>query len=278
MNSYIPTSLEEALKILFEHDCYILAGGTDLMVQNHRSSGLLPTFKKDVLFTSQIEGLDYIKVINNELHIGANTKYISMIESKFVPTMLKNVFVEIASPSIRNMATLTGNINNASPAADGTVPLILLDARLVLQSKDNKREISVDDYLIGFKKTDRKPNEMVTEIIVPLTDHKYLWRKVGSRKAESISKVTFLGAYKTSNNKISDFRIALGCVSIKPVRSKQVESKYIGLTIDELKNKKDEIVNDYNQLIEPVTDQRSNKEYKRKVAINLLKSFIDSIK
>lgn len=277
MSSFIPLTKVEALEVLSSRDCYILAGGTDLMVQNHRSSGILPTFRKDVLFVSQIKELNYIRLINNELHIGANTKYIDLIESNLVPNVLKDVFINIASPNIRNMATLTGNIENASPAADGVVPLIALDARLVLESKCHFREIKVDDYYIGFKKTDRHVDEMITEIIVPLTTNKYFWKKVGSRKAESISKVSFLGLYHIKDNKVDDIRIVLGCVHIKPVRNKEVENKYLGLSVDELKSRKAEIVNDYNQLIAPVTDQRSNKEYKRKVAINLLKSFIDSI-
>lgn len=278
MNSFIPKSKKEALEILAKHDCYILAGGTDLMVQNHRSSGLLPTFKKDVMFLSQLTELDYIKVEDNVIHIGAFTKYIEMLESPLLPQMLKDVISEIASPAIRNMATLVGNINNASPAADGTVPLVILDAKLVLESVDGRRVVDVNDFIVGFKKTARKENELVTEIIIPNINIKYMWRKVGSRRAESISKVTFLGGYELSQGKIKDLRISFGCVSIKAIRDRNIENKYLNLTVEELKIKKEEIVNDYNQLISPVTDQRSNKEYKRKVAINLLKSFIDSIK
>lgn len=277
INYYLPTSLHEALKLLNEHDCYIFAGGTDLMVQKHVSSGLLPNFDKDVLYVRELKELDYIKSDKDgNVHVGALTKYYQLEESPLISDIYKTVIREIASPNLRNMATIVGNVANASPAGDSIVPLVLNDAKVVLTSINGSREVKVQEFIFGVRKIDRKPNELITEIILPPQDLVYSYRKVGSRKAESITKISFLGAYKLENNILKDFRIAFGSVSTKVVRSQDVENKYIGKSIVSLDV--DEIVKDYSPLVTPIDDQRSNKEYRHKVAMNLLKKFVKEIK
>ena len=129
VNHYLPKNLAEALRILCEHDCYIMAGGTDLMMQKHVSTSLAPNFDKDILYVSNLKELDYIKNDNEgNIHIGAATKYHEIENSELVRPIYRNVVREIASPNIRNMATLAGNIANASPAGDSLVPLVIDDA------------------------------------------------------------------------------------------------------------------------------------------------------
>lgn len=275
---FVPKSLKEATEILSQNDCYILAGGTDLMVQKHRSASLLPTFEKDVLFTNEIKELDYIKVDKVGVHVGSVTKYEKMLKSTQIPDIFRKTIEQIASPGIRNMATMAGNIGNASPAGDTLVPLNVFDAYLVLSSIRGERKVLVSDYIIGVRKTIREKDEIIKEIVIPNLDLEFDYEKVGSRKAESISKVSFLGAYKLEGNIIKDFRVAFGSVSIKVVRDKEAEKKYIGLTKEEFINRKEEIVSDYSKLISPITDHRSTKEYRQKVACNLLSRFINNIK
>jgi len=154
---FVPTTLKEALKILDERDCYIFAGGTDLMVQKHRGSGLLPNFDKDILYVMNIKELDYIKIdAEGNLRIGAVNRYCELINSSLVPDIFKTVFKEIASPNIRNMATLVGNIGNASPAGDSLLPLNLFNARVVLSSVNGNREVLVEDFIQGVRKIDRQ--------------------------------------------------------------------------------------------------------------------------
>ena len=281
INHYIPSSLHEALEILSSRGCYILAGGTDLMVQKHRSSGLLPTFEKDILYISNLEELNYVKEDEKGVHIGASTKYRDLENNELVPQMLRDVIREIASPNIRNMATIVGNIANASPAGDSLVALYLLDTIIVLESKDGRREVPIEKFIKGVRKHDRKPHELITEIIIP-QDYKkftgYMWRKVGSRAAESITKVSFLGAYKIQDKKVADLRISFGSVGTTIIRSEKLEEKYIGLNIRELHAQIPSILQKYAGIINPITDQRSTKDYRKKVALNLLEAFLKSIK
>lgn len=279
INHYIPTTLKEALKILNEHDCYIMSGGTDLMVQKHRSSGLLPNFDKDILYVMNIKELDYIKVDSEgNLHIGAMNRYCELINSSLVPDIFKAVFNEIASPNIRNMATLVGNIANASPAGDSLVPLNLFNASIVLESVDGKREVLVEDFIQGVRKIDRKKNELITEVIIPKNDLTYYYRKVGARRAESITKVSIMGGYKVEGGKIKDFRVCFGSISIKVVRNHIIEQKYTGISANEFRARIDDIVNEYEIDIKPIDDQRSTAEYRRKVAKNLLRDFLKKVK
>lgn len=274
---YIPSNLNEALEILSKHNCFILAGGTDLMVQKHVSSGVLPHFEKDILYVMNLKELDYINLDSDKnIHIGASTRFIEIEESPLIPEIYKKVIREIASPNIRNMATMTGNIANASPAGDSIVPLVLNDADVVLVSVNGERTVSVNDFILGVRKIDRKPDEMIKEIVLKPQELNYFYKKVGSRKAESITKVSFLGAYRVEDGIIKDFRVAFGSVAIKVVRNTKVEKKYIGKSVKELKV--NQVVQDYAKLIAPITDQRSNKEYRHKVAMNLLKKFLVDLK
>ena len=278
INQFIPKTLKEALDILSKHNCYIMSGGTDLMVQKHKSSGLLPTFDKDILYVANLKELDYIKEDKEKIYIGAETIYSEMLDSPLIPDVFKLVIKEIASPAIRNMATMAGNIANASPAGDSLVPLNLFNASVVLQSKGQKREVLVKDFILGVRKIDRHQDEMITEIIIPKTDLKVSYTKVGSRKAESITKISFMGGYKVENNKVVDLRIAFGSVATKVVRSPEIEKKYSNISVNELRARIDDIVNEYDWLVVPITDQRSTKEYRKKVAFNLLREFLKNIK
>ena len=278
INHFVPKDLAEALDILSKHNCYIMSGGTDLMVQKHRSSGLLPVFDKDILYASNLSELDYIKEDRENIYIGAETKFSEMLVSPMIPDVFKDVIKEIASPAIRNMATMAGNIANASPAGDSLVPLNLFNASVVLQSKENKREVLVKDFVLGVRKIDRQPYEMITEIVIPKTDINISYTKVGSRKAESITKVSFMGGFKVEKGIVKDLRICFGSVAIKVVRSLEIEQKYTDISVNELRARIDYVINEYDWIVTPITDQRSTKEYRKKVAFNLLREFLKTIK
>ena len=275
---YIPRNLKEALKILEIHDCYIMAGGTDLMVAKHQRSGLLPNFDMDVCYIANLKELDYITEDENGVHVGAGTKFTDIEESELIPELLKQIIHELASPNVRNMATMAGNVANASPAGDSIVGLYLLDAELELVNVHGSRMVPIKDFILSVRKIARKSNELIKEIFIPHHDDlNTYWRKVGSRAAESISKVTFAGGYEVEDGRIKDLRFAFGSVYITCARDRKVEEKYIGMTVEELHNSVDNIIKDMSLYLTPITDQRSTKEYRYKVATNILKDFISII-
>ena len=275
---YIPQTLKEALEVLNAHDCYIMAGGTDLMVVKHQRSGLIPNFDKDVCYIANLEELQYIFENEKGVHIGAGTKFSDIEENELVPEIIKQIIHELASPNIRNMATMAGNIANASPAGDSIVGLYLLDAELELVNINGSRMMPIKDFIFGVRKIHREKNELIKEIFIPHHDDlNTYWRKVGSRAAESISKITFAGGYEVENGKVKDLRMAFGSVSITCVRDRKVEEKYIGMSVEELHNHVEDVLADMGKFVTPITDQRSTKEYRYKVAMNILKDFILTI-
>ena len=275
---YIPKTLKECLLILDKNDCYIMAGGTDLMVVKHQRSGMVPAFDRDVCYISNLKELQYIFEDENGVHIGAGTKYCDILRSEIVPELIKQIVEEIASPNIRNMATMAGNIANASPAGDSIVGLYLLDAKLELVSVKGSRLMPIQDFIFGVRKIHREKNEIIKEIFIPHHDDlNTYWRKVGSRAAESISKITFAGGYEIENNVVKDLRMAFGSVNTTVVRERKIEEKYIGMTVEELHDKIDNIVKDIEVYIKPISDQRSTKEYRLQVAKNILKDFLMNI-
>ena len=278
MVNYIPSSLDDALEFLASHDAYIVAGGTDLMVLKRNSAGLLPRFDKDVLYVANLKELQRIYRDGNEIHIGAGATLDEIYRDENTPKLLKEAIGEVASINIRHFATLVGNIANASPAGDTIVVDYVLDAKLKLVSKRGVRYVKAENFVLGVRKIDRQPDELITEIIFEKQHFTgKMWHKVGSRKADSISKVSVAGVYSLDEGKVTKFALAFGSVAATAVRSHDIEKEIEGLSVEELKNRKEEFVEKYMGIISPIDDQRSNKEYRLLIAKNITRKFIDQV-
>ena len=278
VNKFIPKTKAEALDILSKHDCYILAGGTDLMVVKKNVAGSLPSFDKDVLFISHLDEFKGIYEDEQGVHIKSVTTMDEVEHSPLCPSLLRQAISQVASTNIRHTASLVGNIANASPAGDTIVVDVVLDAVLKLESVEGVRFVKAEDFVQGVRRIDRKPNELITEIIFPKVNYdKEMWFKVGSRKADSISKVMVAGIYKISGKSLENFALVFGSVSIKPVRSHELEAELKGMSLDDIKKNKERIVEEYAKLIKPIDDQRSTAEYRLTVAKNIARKFLDQI-
>ena len=168
---------------------HILAGGTDLMV----ATNLRRLFPQNLIYIGKL-GIDQITLNASNLIIGAGTTITSIIEStvaqKNVP-LLVDACREIASPAIRNAATIGGNVCNASPAADGAIALLALGANVTIASTRGERSVALKDFFTGPGKTVLDTDELVKEFSIPAaaTNNKHGWAKIGQRKAEIIGIV-----------------------------------------------------------------------------------------
>jgi xanthine dehydrogenase FAD-binding subunit len=276
VNTFIPDSLQEALKIKDSYnDAVILAGGTDLMVKQRSGQGLLPGFTKPVLFIGQLESLQHIEKVKKTLYIGAACRLSDLLEHPDVPEIVKEAVCLMASPAVRNTGTLGGNICNASPAGDTLPPLYVLEASVLVKSLTHSREVSIRNFITGPGKVDLRANELLISIKIPLEEYNiFFYKKVGARKADAISKLSFAGLARTSGQIIEDVRIALGAVAPRVVRAKEIERLVIGKSITETRALFPQLSNYYSSLIQPIDDQRSNAKYRKTVALHLLEYFL----
>lgn len=275
----IPSSLKEALHYLKEGTFQIISGGTDVMVMKRNTPGLPPKEGKDLLYVANLKEIKFIREDKDGLHIGGETTLHEIEHNELVPEILRRTISQMASPNIRHSATLVGNIANASPAGDSIVTLNLLHAKLKIECEASLRYEMVENFVLGVRKITLQPNEMITEIIIPIDYFTFTeWYKVGSRKADSISKVSFAGAYALEKGIVADFRLAFGSVSSKVVCSHDLEKKVIGCKVKDIQNIVPLLLEEYAKIITPIDDQRSNKEYRHEVAMNILKDFLLRLK
>lgn len=276
VDTYFPTTWDEALEIRSRTNILVYAGGTDLMVKNKREAPLLPSFNQPVMFIGKLPELQHIQVKNNKIVIGAGCTYDIILRSKEIPEILKQAIKEIASPAIRNIGTLAGNICNASPAGDTLPVLYALDAVLQLVSKESSREVPIEEFILGPRKTVLQQHEILKGVhfSTPHFTGQY-YKKVGARKADAISKLSFVGLINLKENVIQDLRITFGAVAPTVVRSKEVEKKLIGMSVQDIKTNIDAVIEKYNYLITPIDDQRSTAFYRKTVSLRLLSNFLD---
>lgn len=278
VEGFRPETLREALELRKQSDCLPIAGGTDLMVQKARGFALKPDFNKPLLFIGHLSELQQITIENNQVHIGAGVLLSDLIKSDKIPAVFKEAISLMASPPSRNIATIGGNICNASPAGDTLPYLYAVDAILVLKSSQAERKIPVGAFITDPGKTYLASDEILTEIIVP--DKKFgvsYYRKVGTRKGMSLSKASFTGLADIENSNVTDIRIAFGSVAPTIVRSRKIEASIIGKPVSEIKTAIPEIVKKYTPLIRPIDDARSSAAYRKKVSLRLLEDFLKNI-
>ncbi|TDT63668.1 FAD binding domain-containing protein [Fonticella tunisiensis] len=275
---YRPSNLKEALEIISSEKCTLFAGGTDLMVKGKSWSGLEPSFDRPVVFISDLDELRKIKINEFFLTIGGACTFTRIIDNSQIPDFIKEAFIMIASPGIRNMATIGGNICNSSPAGDCLPLLYAMDASVVLESIYGRREVNIEDFILGPGKNVIGWNEILTEVRIPTKNFKIrAYRKVGTRKSTALSKVSFAGLAEIEGEELKDIRFAFGAVGPTVVRSRRIEKKIVEM-VSEKKLEVGEIKKMYGSIIKPIDDQRSTANYRREVCLRFVENFLMSCK
>ncbi|MEA2097002.1 MAG: xanthine dehydrogenase family protein subunit M [Candidatus Cloacimonadota bacterium] len=252
-----PKDINETLLLLSELEgkAKILAGGTDLIV--HLKEELAkPEFIIDI---KGIEELNKIDISNDRIFIGAGITFTDIIESKQLKEkipILWEASEKVASVGIRNRATLVGNICSAVPSLDSAPALLVYDAEVLVQSKTDKRTISIHDWFIGPKKTVLKSDELVIGINIPIEKHAGVYEKLGRYKGEDLAQAGIGILVDESKN----YRFAYCAVGPVPKRMKKLEDFLRGKEItDKLLDEASKIIEDE---ISPITDIRSSAEYR----------------
>lgn len=273
MMCYIPKTLQEALEIKSKHDVIILAGGSDLMVSNKRTLGLTPTFNKPVMIVRNLPELKKIYINEKgECCIGSGCTSAQIAENTMCPWHLRQAASRMGAVALRNSATIGGNIANASPKGDTPGPLYLLDARVKLSSISGEREVLVSDFIVKFRTIDLHPDEMITEVIVPYSEDDFdyiFWHKVGTRKANAISKITLSQAIKFNDDgTVKDYRVSATATGAKTNRSRDVEDILIGKELTP--SLIEDVINGFDNVISP----RAMPEFRREATRRMIRRFL----
>jgi len=271
-----PSSLKEALELLkkYKNKARLLSGGTDL----------IPKMKKRlvtaevVIDLNRIPRLTGIELRKDGLHIGGLTRLTEIKESRVVrekiPVLVQAIGV-MASPPIRNRGTMAGNLCTASPAADTAPPLLVLNASVKLQSAKGKRVVPVKEFFQGPQKTVRRPDEILTEVIIPIQKGSSAFMKLGRRKAFTLSVVSAAAFARVRGGKFEDVRVALGAVAPTPIRGWKVEEALEG------KEANEQNIAQAAELIKgevkPISDLRASEEYRREMSAVLTRRVLGQI-
>jgi CO/xanthine dehydrogenase FAD-binding subunit len=270
-----PQSLDEALNVLAREPgaWKPFAGGTDLMVL--LEAGKLP--HKNYLNIWNLKELRGIEVSAEQVTLGALTTYTEVQSNRILRDefpMLCQAARETGGLAIQNRGTLGGNIVNASPAADSPPALLAYDAELELVSADGSRWVPYSEFHTGYKQITIQPDELLARIRLRRgsKDLFHYYRKVGTRKAQAISKICLAAAARMEEGAVADVRIAFGSVAPVPLRCVKTENALRGARINSrsIEQAKAELAGE----IVPIDDIRSTKNYRLRVSLNLLEAFL----
>jgi CO/xanthine dehydrogenase FAD-binding subunit len=289
-----PRTLREACELLAERPHRLLAGGTDLLVQLTGEVGPVP---ERVLDLWQLQELRGIARRGAMLDLGALSTYTDIRRSALCrehASSLVEAAATIGAVQIQHRGTIGGNVMNASPAGDTLPVLLALDAVLVLVSVAGERAVAATDFWPAYRRTAARPDEVLARVRIPIVpDREQRFRKVGTRRAQAISKVVVAASWREDLGRAGsggepgvvargggpgrlgpwrDVRIALGSVAPIPIRVAAAEAELGSRerSLDVI----DAAVEALGRTIQPIDDVRSTAAYRREVARRVVRRLL----
>ena len=264
---FSPTTIKDLKKIIKKNpNSNFLAGGTDLSLKVTKERKDI----ENIINLTDIRELDYINKERNFIEIGAATPLIKFEKfiKKYYPDF-NSILKRYGSVQIRNVGTIGGNIATASPIGDTLPILLVLNAKLVIGTIKNNKILSINDFFISYRKTKLKKKEFIHSIKIPLyKNNVFKAYKISKRFDDDISSVCASFNLEIIKDKIKNVFIAFGGMAEIPKRAKNCEKILINkdLSIDNFINAANSLEKDFN----PIGDMRASKNYRIKVAKNLL--------
>lgn len=261
-----PKTLQETLTLLAESapNGMPLAGGTNVVVElrdgHHNGKTLI-----DLSCVAETKG---ISKQEGFITIGGGTTITELLHhdliTSYAPILCEAAKV-FANPLVRNRATVAGNLVDASPAADTAPPLLALAAEVQLVSQNSSRWVALEDFILGVRKTQRRPEELLLAVRWPVPAHAHagVYYKVGLRKADAISVLSAAVMLEAENGVITAARIALGAVAPRPIRVHEAEALLTGRPLADLPV--EEAARLAAAAASPITDIRGSAEYRKTV-------------
>lgn len=260
----------------------LLAGGTDWLVEQELRAPLSSLSEDDVPFVIDISTMAELKEIalsGSVLRIGAAATYLEIRRHPVVlekAPMLDAMARDVGAIQIQARGTLGGNLATASPAADGVAALAAYDAVIVVRSVRGERRIPFPELQTGYKSSSRAPDEIVVAVELPLDPNAVsYWRKVGTRRAQAISKVALAGLAVVEGGQVT--RCGLGMASVAPVTALLPRTRELFLST-RLASIDDAALDKAVEAdISPIDDVRSTRGYRLHVAKVLVREFARTV-
>jgi xanthine dehydrogenase FAD-binding subunit len=276
---YRPETLSEALDVRAAHNAVPLAGGTDLLVRYRNWAGTLPRLTGAVVYVGHLAELKGVESNpDGSVRIGAAETYANLLAHGSIPELLKRAMRELAAPGLRSVATLAGNVCNASPAADAVCALYALGCAIEVASTSGTRTVPVQSFITGPGRTTLGADEIVTalHLNVPREDRVY-YHKVGTRRANALSKLSLCGWATVEAKVVSEVGLAVGAVAPTIVRIPEAEALLRGASTNEAARRAEAVVAAFEPHVRPISDQRSTAAYRRRTALGLIGRFVGGL-
>lgn len=263
MTYLLPRTIESALETLADREPTIVAGATDYYPALGRREAT-----GDIIDISRLDDLRGISRRHDHWRFGSLTTWTDVVRADLPEAFagLQAAASEVGGKQIQNVASMAGNVCNASPAADGVPPLLTLDADIELRSATQTRVMPIGDFILGNRSTDRQPDELVTAILVPTPPDRVVggFEKLGARVYLVISIVMAAAlADIDPHGTIRSARIAVGACSPVARRLTKLEHDLIGSSIhDPIENS---IGEDHLAVLSPIDDVRASAAYRTAV-------------
>lgn len=274
----VPRTLDDALAMLRDEPGVWrpFAGGTDLMV-------LLEAGKLEHRKFFSIRHLSELRGVtesDGRVRVGALTTYTDVRRSDMLARhfpMLGRAARETGGIAIQNRGTVGGNIANASPAADTPPALLAYGAEVELVSASGARRVPYTEFHTGYKQTVIRADELIAAVLLPRPGEgaRHHYRKVGTRRAQAISKVCFAALAEVEGDTLGEVRIALGSVAPVVLRCTRAEELLRGRRVDDELSRA--AAEELAREITPIDDVRSTARYRTRVARNLLAEFLSGL-
>lgn len=270
---HLPRSLPEALALLadLQDAAWPIAGGTDLTLQIRLGRRAV----RHLVGVTRA-GIDAITREGQDLVLGAAAPLAALIRHAAVRERLPSLVsacAQIGGPQIQTVATLGGNLGNASPAGDSIPPLLVEGARVRLAARSGAREVPLEEFFLGPGRTVRRPDELITAVVVPpdRTDGAAVsrtFRKYGPRRSNIISAVTFAARLAIADGRLSAVRLALGSVAPTPLRPRATEAWLTGRPLSRAIGNEPGLAEAIAADVRPISDVRGSERYKTQLALN----------
>jgi len=269
-----PDTLREAHRLMEKArgKAKYIAGGTDLMV-HIKTGAVQPDALVSLKRIQELSGMTQ----NKDLVLGSMTPLRDIERDAPIAqnySALAQAVMALATPQIRNVATVGGNLCNSAPSADCAPPLLVLEARLTVEGPGGRREVAVEDFFTGPGQTCMDMTEILTKIKIPCPhrDMRMAFLKLG-RVSIDIAIVNAAVCLTVEKNTCRKCRLAVGAVAPVPLRLSSVEKMIEGQEIsDELLNAAKDMAED---AVNPITDVRSTQHYRRIMSGVLVKRVIE---